>query len=354
MKSINTLTILLVFSFETFSQVCDCNQFSGSGITTGGTDTYYWRINRAGSGEFNESLLFSTKRTGTEDTKMILSKNGELGIGTTSLTSGYQLTVNGNVHTKGTLATSGSGITTGGIGTYYWRINRAGSGEFNESLLFSTKRTGTEDTKMILSKNGELGIGTTSLTSGYQLTVNGNVHTKGTLATSGSGITTGGIGTYYWRINRAGSGEFNESLLFSTMRGSGTEDVKMILSKNGELGLGTTDTFGYQLAVNGTIGAKEVKVESTSEWPDYVFEEHYDLRSLEETEKFITKNKHLPEIPSEVEVTENGIKLGEMNAKFLQKIEELTLYLIEQNKELKSANMKIEKLQKEVSALKNE
>jgi len=64
-------------------------------------------------------------------------------------------------------------------------------------------------------------------------------------------------------------------------------------------------------------------------------------------EDYINKNNHLPEIPSEEEVSENGINLGEMNSKLLQKIEELTLYLIEQNK-------KIEELQREVTALKNE
>ena len=78
-----------------------------------------------------------------------------------------------------------------------------------------------------------------------------------------------------------------------------------------------------------------------------MFESNYELRTLEETEKFISENKHLPEIPSEAEVTENGINLGEMDAKLLQKIEELTLYLIEQNKE-------IIEMKKEISTLKKE
>lgn len=84
-----------------------------------------------------------------------------------------------------------------------------------------------------------------------------------------------------------------------------------------------------QLTVNGTIRSKEVKVEA-SPWPDYVFDESYDLRSLAETEQYIKDNKHLPNIPSVAEVSENGIELGEMNAKLLEKIEELTLHQIKQ------------------------
>lgn len=120
----------------------------------------------------------------------------------------------------------------------------------------------------------------------------------------------------------------------------------LVLLSSGSVGIGTEETGSHKLAVEGTIGAREIKVEATS-WSDFVFENDYNLRTLKEVENYITENKHLPEIPSEAEVTENGINLGEMNAKLLQKIEEVTLYLIEQNK-------KIEELQKEVSALKNE
>lgn len=81
-------------------------------------------------------------------------------------------------------------------------------------------------------------------------------------------------------------------------------------------------------------------------WSDFVFENDYDLPTLEEVEEHIAENGHLPEIPSEAEVTENGINLGEMDAKLLQKIEELTLYLIEQNKEIKE-------LKKEISDMKS-
>ena len=108
------------------------------------------------------------------------------------------------------------------------------------------------------------------------------------------------------------------------------------------VGIGTVSTFGYKLAVNGTIGAKEVKVELSSSWPDYVFKSDYMLPNLSEIEGYINTNKRLPDIPSDDEVKENGISLGEMNAKLLQKIEELTLYVIDLQKQVDSLKSQLE------------
>lgn len=126
-----------------------------------------------------------------------------------------------------------------------------------------------------------------------------------------------------------------------------------ILIPSGNVGIGTghANTLGYKLAVNGTIGAKEVKVEVSSPWPDYVFSKNYNLKSLKETEAFIQENHHLPEIPSSKEVLENGIHLGEMNAKLLQKIEELTLHLINQQKEIQAQNTRMGNMEKEMKKL---
>jgi hypothetical protein len=82
-------------------------------------------------------------------------------------------------------------------------------------------------------------------------------------------------------------------------------------------------------------------------WSDFVFFDNYKLPTLEEVEKHIKEKGHLKNIPSAKEVEENGILLGEMNSKLLQKIEELTLYTIQQEKDLKSQNIEIEKLKKE-------
>jgi len=99
------------------------------------------------------------------------------------------------------------------------------------------------------------------------------------------------------------------------------------------IGMGANVALNYKLEVKGTIRAMEVLVESTP-WPDYVFFDKYDLMTLEETATYIQQNGHLPEVPSAAEVAENGIKVGEMNALLLKKIEELTLHLIEKDKEI--------------------
>jgi hypothetical protein len=94
----------------------------------------------------------------------------------------------------------------------------------------------------------------------------------------------------------------------------------------------------YQLIVNSGIAATEVNVTS-SPWADYVFDKDYKLMSLKETEEYIRNNHHLPEIPTTQEVKENGVNLGEMQAKILKKVEELTLHIIElkkENEELKA------------------
>jgi len=100
----------------------------------------------------------------------------------------------------------------------------------------------------------------------------------------------------------------------------------------GQLGIGTLEPGTYKLAVEGTIGARKVKVTQQTTWADFVFQDDYELRTLPDLEKHIQQYKHLPDIPSAKEVQQNGIDLGEMNAKLLQKVEELSLYIIELNK----------------------
>lgn len=110
---------------------------------------------------------------------------------------------------------------------------------------------------------------------------------------------------------------------------------------------------GYKLAVGGSIIAEKLRVKLQSAgWPDYVFTNEYRLRPLNEVEKFIQQNKHLPDVPSAKQVGDEGIDVGDNQAVLLKKIEELTLYLIEQNKQLNEQNKQIESLQNEVKSLK--
>jgi hypothetical protein len=114
------------------------------------------------------------------------------------------------------------------------------------------------------------------------------------------------------------------------------------------VGTGVTIPSGspYKMAISGGIITEKVRVATngTTFWADFVFDKKYKLRPLSEVEKFIKTNQHLPEIPSTSDVTKNGIDLAETQALLLQKVEELTLYVIHQNK-------KIERLEKKVKVL---
>ncbi|WDF61879.1 hypothetical protein PQ462_10925 [Flavobacterium sp. KACC 22758] len=121
---------------------------------------------------------------------------------------------------------------------------------------------------------------------------------------------------------------------------------KLRILGNGNVGIGKMNPTN-KLDVNGTIHSKEVKVDMTG-WSDFVFKKEYKLPTLEEVEKHITEKGHLVNIPNEEEVLKNGINLGEMNAKLLQKIEELTLYVIEQGKKNEKQAGEIEFLKKKL------
>jgi hypothetical protein len=112
------------------------------------------------------------------------------------------------------------------------------------------------------------------------------------------------------------------------------------------IGIGTTNFVDggdmYRLSVKGKIRAEEIKVYNT--WADYVFNPSYKLPALSEVEAFIAKNGHLPNVPSAKEITENGLQLGEMARIQQEKIEELTLYLIQQNKEIEELKLQVKAL----------
>ncbi len=112
---------------------------------------------------------------------------------------------------------------------------------------------------------------------------------------------------------------------------------------NGNIGIGTTNPDS-KLTVKGNIHAEEVKVDLSVPGPDYVFKEDYDLKPLEEVQNYIEEHGHLPNIPSATEMEENGIQLGEMNMKLLEKIEELTLYVIQVKNENDRLRDEVEKL----------
>ncbi len=144
-------------------------------------------------------------------------------------------------------------------------------------------------------------------------------------------------------------GDFSSNTLnFNGNVGINDETPSATLDVNGTVKIGNVITpAGYNLYVaNGILSEKvKVAVNGSANWSDYVFEENYNLKSLEEVETFIKENKHLPNIPSAEEMVQEGLDVAKMDAKLLEKIEELTLYVIEINK-------KVEKLEAENETLK--
>ncbi len=125
-----------------------------------------------------------------------------------------------------------------------------------------------------------------------------------------------------------------------------------IVYNNGNVGIGTS-TPDQKLTVKGKIHTEEVLIDLNIPVPDYVFEADYPLTKIEEVEQYVNENKHLPEIPSACEIEKTGLGVGEMNMKLLKKIEELTLYLIELNKEVKAIKQENKELKTEINQLKN-
>jgi len=127
-----------------------------------------------------------------------------------------------------------------------------------------------------------------------------------------------------------------------TLFDNSQENKSVYVTKQGNVGIGLKNPQD-KLEVNGQIHARSVKID-IKDWADFVFEKDYDLPRLREIENYINKKGHLPNVPSTQEVTENGIELGEMQKILLQKVEELTIYLIQQDKEIESLKKELKNL----------
>jgi len=158
----------------------------------------------------------------------------------------------------------------------------------------------------------------------------------------GSGIFTGKSSTDGFLIGLDGIGYEKLGISInqqehSYIRFLTTNTERMRISQDGFVGIGTTNLSSnlfYKLTVKGKILAEEVEVVPNVNAPDYVFKDDYELISIYELEKFVNENSHLPEIPSADDITKNNLKLGEMNFLLLKKVEELTLYIIDLQKQI--------------------
>lgn len=262
-------------------------------------------------------------------TVMTISGLGNVGIGTA--TPGDRL------HVKVSGSDSGISLDDGGLNyNPVFTISRAGvprlslsatslvgtvSGRGGNGLALSGNWTSQD---MFIAANGNVGIGTSTPSNTLDVRSGGSSTAIGLLTSSQAADALR-------LMNADGS-----------LRISNGTTANLLNLVYGNVGIGTTNPT-QKLSVNGTIRAKEVIVETTG-WSDYVFADNYVLQPLAEVEAHIKTNKHLPGIPSANEVAETGIGVGEMQAKLLAKIEELTLHQIEQEKEIRRLNQEVRRI----------
>ncbi|WP_343681170.1 hypothetical protein [Chryseobacterium arthrosphaerae] len=250
-----------------------------------------------------------------------------------------------------------------------WKGNTWAKGlAFMRYDAISPCSTGICDVPLFLADNGNVGINTSSPQE--KLSIHGK-HVGSTILlhadndsnapadlmlwASEPGLTYSGVGignnirnyvgggASMERINASKGGSYirllDNEINFNLVSNTGTKQQSLTLHSNGNASL------------QGKLEAKEIKVTSTPT-ADFVFDENYALPKLEEIERHIREKKHLPEIASAHVMEKEGVNVGEFQIKLLQKVEELTLYSIEQNKQLKFQSEKIQQLQKENQALK--
>ena len=170
------------------------------------------------------------------------------------------------------------------------------------------------------------------------------------MSTIGGSLELQPLDNGYVRFNTNTSGYyFDKNVIFNSGQlisptnltfSINTSTLCMTMLTNGNVGIGTTNP-SYKLDVNGTIRANEIIVNTTG--ADFVFAEDYKLRPLSEVKTFIQENKHLPEIKSAQEMQENGVGINELQTQLLQKIEELTLYIIQQEERIKDLEAALDK-----------
>lgn len=284
--------------------------------------------------------------------KVTINANGNVGIGTTN--PNEKLDVRGNLYINAGVNDNyifweGHNMTMGTKpGSYYHNVFSLKPGGSSQGKLYSRLQMFSANSESDYEKNvlinsggnsyfngGNVGIGTTAPEQKLDV-VDGSVQVRNVAngrkikldAGNGSIDLTGGT----MQLNRFSTNNI------SLARGGGNVAVGTLLAPT-----------GYKLAIAGKTITEEVKVQLQTNWPDYVFEKDYKLPTLTEVEQYINEKGHLKNIPSAKEVKDNGgIELGKMNAKLLEKIEELTLYTIEQEKEIK----KLKEAKKENNELK--
>jgi hypothetical protein len=179
-----------------------------------------------------------------------------------------------------------------------------------------------------------------STTYGIRSIADGNGN-AGTVYGLFSSVNTSGTGNRYAIYGSASTSEPNPGV---TKSWAGYFSGNTYFSQDVRMGY-TADVPGFKLAVNGKVICEELLVQDSGDWPDYVFTDEYDLKTLEEVEAHIDANNHLPGVPDACTVEEEGIMVGQMQKVMMEKIEELTLYMIDANKQIIDLKSQVDELQ---------
>lgn len=272
--------------------------------------------------------------------RMTIDGSGNVGIGTVTPSSRFHVEDN----TGGNFGFVLKNIHDAGHGLLV-----QGGGTTGSRYIMQLKDAAGTD-RVTIKDTGEVGIGTTN-------PANANVHIYRNATTGGWGgppdISKASLRIQDSNANLYVDGNSlysDRNMILGTITNDyisiGTNSAERVrINENGNVGIGTTSPT-YKLHVSGIVRAVRF-VSDTQTYADFVFEDDYELPTLTEVEDFIEKNNHLPDIPSEKEARANGVDLQKMQAKLLQKIEELTLYVIEQQKSidaLKHENASIKKV----------
>jgi hypothetical protein len=325
-------------------------RFRMDGVITPVNTRYKGAIFFERTGSFGVgSLHFVTNNLGNNnsatmsDARMTINSAGEVGVGITNPT--HKFHVSGGDF----FLNSGTGSLRFGIdGSNQWRFATTGGGA--HLLMISSPDGTTSNYRHYFEQGGDVGIGTGASAPGARLHVQTpnseviRVH-GGNPYISMHDNTDGYIG--YWWYNGA-------DMVFGTNFGSDAKimfrtngSTRAYIHEDGRVVIGTSSSApatGYLLNVDGKIISEEMKVQLSTGWPDYVFSDDYKLLSIDDLEKSIRQNKHLPNIPSAAQVTaDKGFEVGDMNRRLLEKVEELTLYIIELNKKIKLLEEKVNK-----------
>jgi hypothetical protein len=265
------------------------------------------------------NLVFQTKLVD----RMMIDENGQVGIGTTSPTS--ILSINS---LDPIVQFKNNGVDKGFVQLVGDDI-RIGTNLSNTTGSFIVRTKGVDRLSIDETGDGVFGNGT----SGGNLTMNGPV-------TSGLTLQSGNLAQGHIKATQDALEIYRTNPGIIRIRSNGDG---MYFLPNGQISIGGggKTATGYVVSIEGKAIAAEFRVLAPGSWPDYVFADNYKLNSLSYVKNFIAKNKHLPNIPAAAEMEKNGIELGDMTKRLMEKVEELTLYIIqlqEQVDELKKKN----------------